>query len=64
MSTVVTSSVEREFEQLFREHYRLLYRTAYSLLGSPADAEDVLQTVFESYEPDGGPYYTVERVAE
>lgn len=46
MSTVVKSSVEREFEQLFREHYRLLYRTAYSLLDNPADAEDVLQTVF------------------
>jgi RNA polymerase sigma-70 factor (ECF subfamily) len=38
--------LEREFEQLFREHSHLLYRTAYSLLDSPADAEDVLQTVF------------------
>jgi RNA polymerase sigma-70 factor (ECF subfamily) len=51
MSTVVTSSVtcmplEREFEQLFREHSQLLYRTAYSLLDNPADAEDVLQTIF------------------
>jgi RNA polymerase sigma-70 factor (ECF subfamily) len=51
MSTVVTSRVackplEREFEQLFREHSQLLYRTAYSLLDNPADAEDVLQTIF------------------
>ena len=51
MSTVVTSRVtcmplEQEFEQLFREHSQLLYRTAFSLLDSPADAEDVLQTIF------------------
>jgi RNA polymerase sigma factor (sigma-70 family) len=51
MSTIVTSRVtcmplEQEFEQLFREHSQLLYRTAYSLLDSPADAEDVLQTIF------------------
>ena len=35
-----------EVEQLFREHSQMLYRTAYSILGSSADAEDVLQTVF------------------
>ena len=51
MSTVATSRVtcmplEQEFEQLFREHSQLLYRTAYSLLDNPADAEDVLQTIF------------------
>ena len=51
MSSVVTSGVtrmplEQEFEQLFREHSQLLYRTAYSLLDNPADAEDVLQTIF------------------
>jgi len=51
MSSVETSRVtcmplEQEFEQLFREHSQLLYRTAYSLLDNPADAEDVLQTIF------------------
>jgi RNA polymerase sigma-70 factor (ECF subfamily) len=51
MSTVATSPVtcmplEQEFEQLFREHSHLLYRTAYSLLDNSADAEDVLQTIF------------------
>jgi RNA polymerase sigma factor (sigma-70 family) len=51
MSTVATSRVtsmpvEQEFELLFREHSQLLYRTAYSLLDNPADAEDVLQTIF------------------
>jgi RNA polymerase sigma factor (sigma-70 family) len=40
------SELEREIVQLFREHYPLLYRTAYSMLGNPADAEDVPQTIF------------------
>jgi RNA polymerase sigma-70 factor, ECF subfamily len=36
----------QEFEEIFREHSVLVYRTAYSITGSPQDAEDVLQTVF------------------
>jgi RNA polymerase sigma-70 factor (ECF subfamily) len=36
----------QELEQLFREHYPMLYRTAYSMLDNPADAEDVPQTIF------------------
>lgn len=35
-----------EFEQLFHEHYPLVYRTAYSVTGSREDAEDVVQTIF------------------
>jgi RNA polymerase sigma factor (sigma-70 family) len=35
-----------EFEALFREHYELVYRTAYSVTGNRPDAEDVLQTIF------------------
>ena len=35
-----------ELEQLFREHAQMLYRTAYAMLGSAADAEDVLQSIF------------------
>src|SRR6187401_3526143 len=35
-----------EFETLFREHYELVYRTAYSVTGNRPDAEDVLQTIF------------------
>lgn len=35
-----------ELEVLFREHYDQIFRTAYRVTGSPADAEDVLQTVF------------------
>ena len=44
-----------ELEQLFREHSQMLYRTAYTMLGNAADAEDVLQTVFLRllrHEPD------------
>jgi RNA polymerase sigma factor (sigma-70 family) len=35
-----------ELEALFREHSRLVYRTAFSVTGSAQDAEDVLQTLF------------------
>jgi RNA polymerase sigma-70 factor (ECF subfamily) len=40
------SELERVIVQLFREHYPMLYRTAYSMLDNPADAEDVPQTIF------------------
>lgn len=33
-------------EALFREHHVMVFRTAYRVTGSAADAEDVLQTVF------------------
>ncbi|HEY2382193.1 MAG TPA: sigma-70 family RNA polymerase sigma factor [Terriglobia bacterium] len=33
-------------EEIFREHYQLVYRTACVITGSPDDAEDVLQTIF------------------
>jgi RNA polymerase sigma-70 factor (ECF subfamily) len=36
----------KEFGEIYREHYRLVYRTAYSVTGRRQDAEDVLQTVF------------------
>jgi RNA polymerase sigma factor (sigma-70 family) len=35
-----------EFEELFQEHYQLVYRTAYAVTGSRHDAEDVLQSIF------------------
>jgi RNA polymerase sigma-70 factor (ECF subfamily) len=51
MSTLVapgmtSGSLEQELEKLFRQHYQMLYRTAYSILGNSADAEDVPQTIF------------------
>lgn len=43
---VINAPLEQEFEQLFHEHYPMVYRTAYSVTGSPEDAEDVVQTIF------------------
>src|SRR5579863_486289 len=51
MSTNVTMSelINRpspEFEDLFRKYRQLVYGTARVITGSPADAEDILQTIF------------------
>jgi len=51
MSSVVKSPVTNEqlpqqFEQIFRENYQLIYRTAHHLTGNAEDAEDVLQSIF------------------
>lgn len=35
-----------QLDALFREHYDMVFRTAYRITGSSDDAEDVLQTVF------------------
>ena len=43
---VTKEPVEQELEQLFHEHYPMVYRTAYSVTGSREDAEDVVQTIF------------------
>src|SRR6185503_16889486 len=39
-------ALSQDVEELFREHYELLYRTAYGITGNRHDAEDVLQSVF------------------
>src|SRR5262245_1034905 len=36
----------RDFEQIYREHALLVYRTAWGVLGNPEDAEDVVQSIF------------------
>jgi RNA polymerase sigma-70 factor, ECF subfamily len=36
----------QDFEQIYREHALLVYRTAWGVLGSPEDAEDVVQAIF------------------
>jgi RNA polymerase sigma-70 factor, ECF subfamily len=41
---VMNSSAE--FAELYESHYAAVYRTALRVTGNPADAEDVLQTVF------------------
>jgi RNA polymerase sigma-70 factor, ECF subfamily len=38
--------LSQEFEDLFREHYQLAYRTACAVTGRPEDAEDIVQTIF------------------
>ena len=40
------SGPREELESLFRDHNELVFRAAYRVTGSVADAEDVLQTVF------------------
>src|SRR5687767_2266532 len=35
-----------DFEAIFREHARMVYRTARALTGSADEADDVVQTVF------------------
>lgn len=46
MKDVSEGLLEQELQQLFLEHYDMLYGTAYSMLGNPSDAEDVPQTIF------------------
>jgi RNA polymerase sigma-70 factor (ECF subfamily) len=38
--------LDQDFEAVFNEHARFVYRTAYGVTGSHEDAEDILQTVF------------------
>jgi RNA polymerase sigma-70 factor (ECF subfamily) len=42
----VIAALTSEFEAIFREHYDLVYGTAYGVTGKREDAEDVVQTVF------------------
>jgi RNA polymerase sigma-70 factor, ECF subfamily len=51
MSTVRLNVVTREpltegLDRIFREHYQLVYRTAFGVVGSREDAQDVVQSVF------------------
>jgi len=38
--------LSQQLERIFDRHYEMMYRTAYSLTGSAADAEDIVQTIF------------------
>jgi RNA polymerase sigma-70 factor, ECF subfamily len=44
--SVAGEALANDFEELFRTHYELVYRTAYSVTGNRPDAEDILQTIF------------------
>jgi RNA polymerase sigma factor (sigma-70 family) len=43
---VTKDALAQEFDELFREHYPLVYRTAFSVTGNTEDAEDVVQALF------------------
>jgi RNA polymerase sigma-70 factor (ECF subfamily) len=43
---VTSEPLDQEFDELFREHYALIFNTAFSVTGRPEDAEDVAQTIF------------------
>lgn len=43
---VLTSKMTQPYEDLYRQHARMVYRTAYGITGSHEDAEDVLQSIF------------------
>jgi len=45
-SNVIGEPFAPDFEETFREHYHLVYRTAYGVTGCVEDAEDVVQTIF------------------
>jgi RNA polymerase sigma factor (sigma-70 family) len=36
----------QDLDQMFRDNYQWVYRTAYGVTGQPEDAEDVLQNLF------------------
>jgi RNA polymerase sigma-70 factor, ECF subfamily len=47
-------TLSAEFSDLYEAHYASVYRAALRITGNPADAEDVLQTVFLRYLSQGG----------
>jgi RNA polymerase sigma-70 factor (ECF subfamily) len=44
--TALPKSSEKEFEQLFKEHFKSLYSYAYTILKNEAVAEEIVQNVF------------------
>jgi RNA polymerase sigma-70 factor (ECF subfamily) len=46
LSALTNARLSEELDQLFREHYQMVYRTAYGVTGNREDAQDVLQTIF------------------
>ena len=38
--------LRQDLAEVYREHYRMTYRTAYAITGSSEDAEDAVQTIF------------------
>jgi RNA polymerase sigma-70 factor, ECF subfamily len=60
----VTSTTPRAgFAELYERHYEAVFRAALRVTGRPADAEDVLQTVFLRVLARGGEVADVEQPA-
>jgi DNA-directed RNA polymerase specialized sigma24 family protein len=47
------SSLAQDFDQIYREHARFVFRTAYGITGNRQDAEDVLQAVIPEVDFQG-----------
>src|SRR5258705_2031844 len=60
---LVTAEPPGELEALFRDHHDRVFRTAHRITGSPADAEDVLQTVFLRLVKSQRTYHPLENTA-
>jgi RNA polymerase sigma-70 factor (ECF subfamily) len=43
---IIPNASSLELARLYSQHHAMVFRTAYRITGNPADAEDVLQTVF------------------
>jgi RNA polymerase sigma-70 factor, ECF subfamily len=41
-----SETLATEFEEIFRDHSRMVYRTAFTITGNHQDADDVLQNIF------------------
>ena len=53
LAVVTCESSSLEFDDLFREHQRLIYRTAFGITGRSEDAEDVLLRLLgREFPPD------------
>jgi RNA polymerase sigma-70 factor (ECF subfamily) len=46
MPELSRETLSRDFEEIYRQHSPMIYRTARAVTGSAEDAEDVLQTIF------------------
>ena len=55
IAAVREPALPEDIEDLFREHYQLLYRSAYAVTGNRQDAEDVLQSLFVKLLQNGIP---------
>ena len=57
---LMTSPIPPSFAELYERHYEAVFRAALRVTGNPADAEDVLQTVFVRVLARGGDVDDVE----